>query len=86
MIAALYAYKTNMLNPMPAALVPLITATRSIIKTPPKKPVWKQFMVRNVPGFKASRMKSTIARMSINRHMTIKSMNTTTLLYTVNVG
>lgn len=73
-------YKTKTLNPMPAALVPPMTATRSIIKTPPKNPVWKQFMVKNVAGFSASRMNNTMARMSMSRQMTIKSMKTTTLL------
>jgi hypothetical protein len=81
--SAVYAHKTKMLNPMPAALVPLITATRSIINTPPKKPVWKQFMVRNVPGFNASRMKSTMARTSMSRQMIMNSMKTTTLLHQV---
>lgn len=81
--SAVYAHKTKMLNPMPAALVPLMTATRSMINTPPKKPVWKQFMVRNVPGFSALRMKSTMARTSMSRQMIMNSMKTTTLLYQV---
>lgn len=75
-----YAYKTKTLNPMPAALVPRTTATISIIRTPPKNPVWKQFMVKNVAGFRASRMNNTMARMSMSRQMTMKSMKTTTLL------
>ena len=65
---------------MPAALVPRMTAIISIIKTPPKNPVWKQFMVKNVAGFSASRMNNTMARMSMSRQMTMKSMKTTTLL------
>lgn len=76
-------YKTKMLNPTPVALVPLITATKSIIKTPPKKPVWKQFMVRNVPGFKASRKKSTMARASISKQMMMNNIKTTILLYVI---
>lgn len=78
-----YTYKMKTLNPMPAALVPCMTATRSIIKIPPKNPVWKQFMVKNVAGFSASRMNNTMARMSMSRQMTMKSMKTTTLLQIV---
>lgn len=76
-------YKTKTLNPMPAALVPRMTATRSMIKTPPKNPVWKQFMVKNVAGFNASRMNNTMARMSMSRQMTMKSMKTITLLQNI---
>jgi hypothetical protein len=82
-VRTVYAYKTKTLKPMPAALVPRMTATRSIIKTPPKNPVWKQFMVKNVAGFSASRMNKTMARMSMSRQMVMKSMKTTTLLHNV---
>jgi hypothetical protein len=74
------AYKTKTLKPMPTALAPLAIATRSMIKTPAQNAVWKQFIVRKVPGFRASRRKRTIARISMSRTMTMKSMNRTTVL------
>jgi hypothetical protein len=60
-------------NPIPAAPVLVrVTATMSMIKTPAQKPVWKQFMVRKVPGFNASRRKRRIASASMRTTMTMK--------------
>jgi hypothetical protein len=74
-----------MLNPMPAALEPRIIATRSMIKTPPQKPVCAQFIVRNVPGLRASRRNKTMASMSMRRQAAMKSMKTTTLLRGISI-
>jgi hypothetical protein len=57
------------LKAMPTESAPLPIAARFTMRAPPQKPVWKQFMVRKVPGFKASRRKRTIA--SISRSNTI---------------
>jgi hypothetical protein len=76
-------YKIKQLKPMPTELAPFEISMISRIKTPPQKPVWKQFMVRKVPGFSASRRKRRIASTSINSTMTMNSMNTTTDLENV---
>jgi len=74
-----------MLNPMPTELEPLPMETKSMIRTPPQKAVWKQFMVRKVTGFSASRRKRSIASTSINSTMTMKSMKTMTDLLEVSI-
>lgn len=77
------AYKTKIPKPIPTALAPLPTATKSMSSTMAQKVVWKQFIVRKVPGLSASRRKRTMARMSIKRTITMNSMKTMTDLYTV---
>jgi hypothetical protein len=73
-------YKTKTEKAMPTALAPLAIATTSIINTPAQKPVCTEFMIKNELGFSASRRKRRMARMSMSRTITIKSMKTMTTL------
>lgn len=63
-----------------------MTATRSMIKRAPKNPVWKQFIVKNAPGFSASRMNSTMARISMSRQMAVNNRNTTKILQIISMA
>jgi len=67
-----------MLKAIPAAFAPLPTATKFMSSMTAQKVVWKQFMMRKVPGLSASRRKRIMARMSINRTMKMKSRKTMT--------
>lgn len=75
------AYSTNNVNPMPTAFPPLLAiATMSMIVTPTQKPVWIEFIMRKVWTLSESRAKRMMARMSMSRTATMRTMKRTTTL------
>jgi hypothetical protein len=70
---------------MPTALAPRAIAMTSRRRTAAQKVVWMTFIKRNVFGFRASRAKRTMERMSMSRQAIMRSMNTAMTLGNMSV-